>query len=196
MPLHDLRVPKVSDEAPDVELLDDRRRPVRLSELWAAGPLVLLFYRGEASPDCRAQLLDFRDNGLAFKKLGARIAAISTDEPAVSAWLRTERGLSCDLLCDPSRTAVDAWGLLDRDSFGGVARSAVFVIDRTGHVRSRAVEDGRFNADSALNFLRRGGASGKRPLRLRLARVVRRLRDVEARVFGPLGGGVRTGHPT
>jgi len=196
MPLHDLRVPKVSDQAPDVSLTDDKRRPVRLSELWAAGPLVLAFYRGEASPDCRATLLDLRDNGLAFKKLGARVAAISTDEPAVSAWLRTERGLSCDLLCDPSRTAVDAWGLLDRESFGGVARAAVFVIDRTGRVRTRALEDAQFNADAALKFLRRGGASGKRPLRLRLARVLRRVRDVEARVFGSLGGGARSGHPT
>ena len=196
MPLHELRVPKVSDQAPDVELLDDRRKPVRLSELWAAGPLVLLFYRGEASPESRAALLDFRDNGLAFKKLGARIAAVSTDEPSVSAWLRTERGLSCDLLCDPSRTAVDAWGLLDRESFDGVARQAVFVIDRTGHVRSRALEDGKLDADTILHFLRRGGAEGKRPLKLRVARVFRRLRDTEARIFGSLGGGARSGHPT
>jgi peroxiredoxin len=36
---------EVGDRAPDVEVLDDLGRPVRLSTLWSRGPAVVAFLR-------------------------------------------------------------------------------------------------------------------------------------------------------
>jgi peroxiredoxin len=184
----DARVPKVGDEAADVELLDERRRPVRLSELWAKGPLVVVFYRGDWSMPCRRQLAAYRDETLAFRKAGARLCAISVDEPPVSAFLRAERGLAFPLLCDPSRAAVDAWGLLERTAHGGAARPATFVIDRAGRVRSRSLDadERRASPEAMLYFVRRGGASGGRPLRARFVRAGRKLRALEQQLVAGL----------
>src|SRR5476649_1178222 len=99
----DARVPNVGDAAPDLELMDEQRKPMRLSELWAKQPLVLLFYSGDWSSGCRKHLLAWRDEMLAFHKAGAAVAAISVDEPAVSAFFRLERGLPFPLLCDTTR---------------------------------------------------------------------------------------------
>ncbi len=189
----DARVPQVGEEAPDLELVDDRRRPVRLSELWVKGPLVLLFYRGDWSASCRKHLLDYRDETLAFTKSGASVAAISVDEPAVSAFLRFERGIGFPLLSDTGRTAIDAWGLVDRSQGGGVAFPATFVIDRAGRVRSRSLEtdERRASPHAMLFFIKRGGASGGRPVRARLLRAFNKLRAFEhqlvagLRAFGP-----------
>jgi peroxiredoxin len=184
MSLLDVRVPKVGDELPDPELVDETRRSLRLSELWAKGPLVLVVYRGEWSDPCRAQLRDYRDNALAFRKAGARLAALSVDEPAISAFLRAERGLPFPLLCDPSRTAVDALGLLERGLNGGVARPATFVIDRAGKVRSRSLDgdERRAPSQAMLIFIKRGGAAGARPLRARFHRALLKLKGIESQV--------------
>ena len=41
---------QVGDHAPDLVLPDATGRAVRLSDLWAKGPLVLIFYRGGWCP--------------------------------------------------------------------------------------------------------------------------------------------------
>jgi peroxiredoxin len=186
-----VRVPEAGEEAPDVLLTDDQRRPVRLSELWAAGPAVLVFYRGEWSPPCRKQLIDYRDNALAFRQLGARVAGISTDEPHAIAVLRTERALPFDLLSDEERFALLSWNLLDGvASDGGVARPATFVVDAQGVIRSATLDsdERRTPARSVLRFLERGGTATERTPRAGLQRLLGRVKAIEQQLTSGLRG--------
>ena len=62
--------PKVGDHAPDLDLLDEAGRPVKLSSLAGRGPLVVLSF---PNPDDMAGVKlvrDFRDRTLALRKFG------------------------------------------------------------------------------------------------------------------------------
>ena len=47
---------KVGDKAVDFELTDVAGYRIKASELWAMGPLVVVFYRGGWSPECNCAL--------------------------------------------------------------------------------------------------------------------------------------------
>jgi peroxiredoxin Q/BCP len=172
--LADAQPPEVDEQARDAKVLDHRRRRVRLGGLWSSQPLVLVFYLGADSDPCRAQLLGYRDSALSFARAGAQVAALSADEPSVSAWLRAERCVPFRLLCDPQQQALRAWGVSDGD---GVSRPATFVIDRAGVVRMAALDEGddRTPAEAVLLFLRRGGIGASLRLETPLQRLGRRL---------------------
>src|SRR5437764_7258234 len=141
----------------DAPLLDSKGKPTSLSRLQGDRVLVLLVYEGASSPQAVRHLLEFRDATMAFDKLGARIAAVSPDEPATAAFLKAERGLGYTLACDPEKKALREWGLLEPT---GEVREALFVLGRDRNVKSRALEEFP-DADRMLHFIRRGGAKGR-----------------------------------
>ena len=121
--------PAVGTVLADAPLLDIKGKNTSLSRLAGDRVLVLLVYEGAASPTAVRHLLDFRDATMAFEKLGARIAAVSADEPSAAAFLKTERGLGFTLACDPEKKALREWGLLDpaETAFSIPARVAVSI---------------------------------------------------------------------
>jgi peroxiredoxin Q/BCP len=148
--------PAVGSVLADVSLLDVKGKTTTLSKVAGDRVLVLLVYEGSSSRETVRHLLDFRDATMAFDKLGARIAAVSPDEPSVAAFLKTERGLGFPLLCDPQKKALREWGLLEPT---GVVRESLFILGRDRGIRSLAL--GEFpEADRMLTFIRRGGAKG------------------------------------
>lgn len=64
------------------------------------------------------------------------------DDAARSAPLREQLALKFPLLCDPDRTVVKSYGVLNTKEMGGIAYPAVFVIDRDRDrvIRFRALE--------------------------------------------------------
>ncbi len=179
------RVPQVDDAAPDGAIVDERRRALLLSELWARGPLVLLFFRGEWDEPGLERLRELRDVAMALRKEGAELAAISTDEVPVAAWMRLSRALPFALLCDPQRILIERFGLTEEHARGKVARPAAFVIDRAGKVRLASV-DPAAPAELILRFVRAGRADAARPPTARLKRALRKLRAFEQRVVASL----------
>ena len=140
--------PKVDEHAPDLDLLDEAGRPVKLSSLVGRGPLVVLSF---PNPDDTAGVKlvrGFRDRTLALRKAGVSICGIAQAEPAALAYMRAERGLGFPLFADP-----DGW--LDE--------TGLLLVDRNLTVKQRVVGE-RADADSMLKFIRRGGA---RPSRVR-----------------------------
>src|SRR3954462_3569604 len=97
----------------DVSLLDVKGKTTTLSKVAGDCVLVLLVYEGASSKGAVRHLLDFRDAPMAFDKLGARIAAVSPDDPAAAAFLKTARGLSFPPLCDPHKKALGEGGVLE-----------------------------------------------------------------------------------
>jgi peroxiredoxin Q/BCP len=121
--------------APDFTLPDQDGTPFTLSE--ARGRRILLvFYPGDETPVCTAQLCDYRDGIEAFADLGVEVIGISPDDAESHRRFRAARALPFRLLSDPegrAARAYGAWGL-----FG--MKRAVFLIDRDGLVRYEHVE--------------------------------------------------------
>src|SRR3954465_13665467 len=106
--------PALGSVLADVSLLDAKGKTTTLSKVAGDRVLVLLVYGGASSKDAVRHLLDFRDATMAFDKLGARIAAVSPDDPAAAAFLKTERGLGFPLLWDPQKKARREWACSSR----------------------------------------------------------------------------------
>jgi peroxiredoxin len=149
--------PAVGAVLADAPLLDIKGKTTSLSRLQGERVLVLLVYGGSGSPTAVRHLLEFRDATMAFDRVGARVVAVSPDEPATAAFLKMERGLGFTVACDPEKKALREWGLIDPGT--GEVREALFVLGRDRGIKTRAIE--KFpDADKMLLFIRRGGAKG------------------------------------
>ncbi|WP_042444395.1 peroxiredoxin-like family protein [Azospirillum sp. B510] len=101
-------------QAPDFALPNQLGRTVSLYETLEAGPVVLLFYRGEWCPYCCAQL---RSMQLALPQLtagGARLVAVSPELPDHSLTLAERNALDFDILSDQGATVARSYGLIYR----------------------------------------------------------------------------------
>jgi peroxiredoxin Q/BCP len=67
------------DEVPDFELPDQHGTVRRLSELLAAGPVVLFFYPAAMTPGCTKEACHFRDRAAEFAAAGVQRVGISRD---------------------------------------------------------------------------------------------------------------------
>ncbi|MDF2177973.1 peroxiredoxin-like family protein [Aliiglaciecola sp. CAU 1673] len=67
---------------PDVTLQSPQGKPVKLLELIAQKPTVILFYRGGWCPYCNAQLAGFQEVEKKLIAMGYQILAISPETPA------------------------------------------------------------------------------------------------------------------
>ena len=144
----DPSAPQTGMEAPDLRLVDQANKQVRLSQLARQGPILLLFFAGPEDERGRALLRDYRDRTLSLQLAGVRIAAVGRGEPSALSFLRMEMGLGFPLLADLDGT--------EAARFGMDGRVGLFLLDRALRVRQRALE-GRAPAVAMLQFLKRGG---------------------------------------
>jgi len=121
--------------APDFTLVADDGRPWMLSA--ARGRRVLLvFYPGDNTPVCTAQMCDYRDGVEAFAGLGVDVVGISTDSGDSHRQFKEKHRLPFTLLTDKGgrvARAYGAWGML------GMKR-AVFLVDPDGLIAYAKVE--------------------------------------------------------
>jgi thioredoxin-dependent peroxiredoxin len=75
-------------------------------------------------------LADYRDHYAEIRSAGANVVAVSVDSAAKSEALRRELGLPFPILCDTERRAAKDWGIYNSKERGGIAKPALFVIDR------------------------------------------------------------------
>lgn len=125
--------PQVGQPAPDFTL-PGTQGEVRLHDLLARGPVVLVFYQEDSTPMCRTQLSTFKGDFDLFRDLDAQVVAVSADP--VESHRRFEEelgGLPFPLLSDPDLAVARQYGVVD-DS-GKRTRRAVFVIGPDGTVR-------------------------------------------------------------
>lgn len=135
----------------DVSLTDDTGKPVDFAAVKAKGGLVLLAYRGDWCPYCRAQLLELQKNIDRFRAEGAEIAAVSVDDAETSAGLRKRLSLTFPLWSDPGRNFINAMGI--RDVGNDIAWPSVYIIDASGVVRWRWLAEVYMKRPSAVDIL-------------------------------------------
>ena len=128
-------MPNTGEMAPLFELEDDRGGLFRLEEQRGEKTL-LVFYPGDNTPVCTAQLCDYRDGIEAFEGLGVRVVGISGDDGESHRKFRAKHDLPFTLLSDPGLSVA---ALYDSKGLLGVKRS-VYLVDENGVIRYRHVE--------------------------------------------------------
>ncbi|MDT9545877.1 MAG: peroxiredoxin [Chlorobium sp.] len=117
-------------QAPDFTLPDSEERMVRLSS-FKGKKVLLIFYPGDDTPVCTAQLCDYRNNVTQFTQRGITVLGISADSTESHKTFAAKNQLPFTLLSDSSKKTAEAYGAL---GFLGMAQRAYVLIDEEGKV--------------------------------------------------------------
>ncbi len=120
--------------APDFELVNQHRQPIRLSDYRGRRHVVLAFHPLAFTPVCSAQMQSYERARDRLARLDAQVLGISTDPgPSKHAWANAIGGISFELLSDfyPHGGVAAAYGVLRED---GLAERAIFVVDKDGRI--------------------------------------------------------------
>ena len=103
------RALKQGQLAPDVALPDIGGRRIRLRDMWRAGPLVLVFYRGAWCPYCSLQLRAWQGHLDVLRRFGASLVAISPQTPDHSMSTAHKNALGSTVSSDSALEAAEAF---------------------------------------------------------------------------------------
>jgi glutaredoxin-dependent peroxiredoxin len=135
----------VGSKAPDFTLTNQDRQPVTLSEQ-RGKPVVLAFFPAAFSSVCTKEMCTFRDSMARLGQAHAQVYGLSVDTFFTLKAFQDQQKLTFPLLSDFNKQVIRDYGVFNEDMIGlkGIAKRAVFVIDKDGVVRHREVlEDAR-----------------------------------------------------
>ena len=129
----------VGDDAPDFELPDQDRNPVRLSSFRGKKNVVVVFYPLSFTGVCQGELCAIRDEIADFDGDDVQTLAISVDSTAVHAQWAKEQGYTFPLLADfwPHGAVAKSYGVFNEDI--GLALRGTFIVDKQGKVAYKVV---------------------------------------------------------
>ena len=132
----------VGSTAPDFTLTNQDRQPVTLSEQRGT-PVVLAFFPAAFSSVCQKELCTFRDSLARLGTAAAQVYGVSVDTFFTLKAFQDQQKLNFPLLSDFNKQVIRDYGVFNEDMIGlkGIAKRAVFVIDKDGVVRHREVLD-------------------------------------------------------
>jgi peroxiredoxin len=144
----------VGSHAPDFTLINQERQPVTLSAQ-RGRPVVLAFFPAAFSSVCTKELCTFRDSLARLNAANAQVYGISVDTFFTLKAFADQQGLSFPLLSDFNKEAIKDYGVFNENMVGlkGIAKRAVFVIDKDGVVRHKEVLDDARNEPSYTKAL-------------------------------------------
>ena len=128
---------QVSQPAPLFQLFDDQSQTVRLARYIGRHKQNVMFFDGRNGPDqCRLQL-ELKQEFPQFHKAGAIVLAVSEATPYANreGMGRLEERFPFPLLSDPDFRVHEQWQAFDSKT--GRTRPSIFVLDRSGRIRSR-----------------------------------------------------------
>jgi peroxiredoxin Q/BCP len=122
----------LNSPAPDFVLSDGDGNQWRLSDQ-RGKVVVLLFYPGDETPVCTAQMCSVRDRWEDYRATGAEVVGISTDSVESHRKFSEHHNLPLCLLSDSEAKVADLYGA--RSLLPGRVARSVFVIDAEGILR-------------------------------------------------------------
>ena len=128
--------------APDFTLPNQDREPVTLSKQ-RGRPILLAFFPAAFSSVCQKELCTFRDALGRLNNVKAQVYGISVDTFFALKAFADQQHLTFPLLSDFNKQVIRDYGVFNEDMIGlkGIAKRAVFVIDKDGIVRHAEVLD-------------------------------------------------------
>lgn len=130
---------KVGDTAPDFELMtQDHTRKVKLSDL-KGKTVVLLFYPMDFSPVCTTEHCSFTAALPQISKgKDVVVFGVSCDSPFTHAAFKKQFNIGYDLLSDPTRKMVKAYGMFMGEEPFNCSKRGTIVIDKSGKIALNA----------------------------------------------------------
>ena len=130
----------VGSLAPDFTLTSHERQPVTLSQQ-RGRPVVLAFFPAAFSSVCEKELCTFRDSLSRLNAANAQVYGISVDTFFTLKAFHDQQKLTFPLLSDFNKQVIRDYGVFNEDMIGlkGIAKRAVFVLDKDGVVRHKEV---------------------------------------------------------
>lgn len=128
---------KTGDRAPVFTLNDGNGNEWSLSN-YSGRTVVLLFYPGDNTPVCTAQLCSVRDHWSEYQATGAEVVGISTDSVESHKGFAEKNELPLRLLSDPDRKVAEMYGM--KSWLPGRAARGVVVIDKGGKIAYHKVQ--------------------------------------------------------
>jgi peroxiredoxin len=103
---------KVGETFPSLTPLNEKGRPVSLTDRLATGPVVITFYRGTWCPYCIKALESIEESLAEINQLGATVCAVSPQKAEHAVDLRKKIGVSYELLVDKDNKLADRLALM------------------------------------------------------------------------------------
>ncbi len=128
---------KIGEKAPNFVLKDLNGDDWNLSE-YLGKVVVLLFYPGDNTPVCTAQLCSVRDSWSDYQATGAEVVGISTDSISSHKGFADKYSLTLKLLSDEKGEVVGKYEV--KSWLPGRSARAVVVIDKDGVIRYHKVQ--------------------------------------------------------
>jgi len=125
------RAPDVGGHAPDFTLASTAGN-VTLSERLLERTVLLVFYPGDDTPVCTAQLCDYRDHLEDFADLGVDVIAVNPQGLESHERFAAKHRLPFPLCSDPDRSVCRAYGAA---GLLGMTKRALVLIDQDARVR-------------------------------------------------------------
>ena len=122
---------KIGENAPDFTLKDGEGKDWSLSN-YIGHTVVLLFYPGDNTPVCTAQLCSVRDHWSEYQATGAEVVGISTDTVESHSGFAEKHRLPLRLLSDTDRKVSEMYNM--KSWLAGRSARGVVVIDKEGKV--------------------------------------------------------------
>tara|TARA_B100000315_G_C14582515_1_gene591257 strand:- start:1824 stop:2312 length:489 start_codon:yes stop_codon:yes gene_type:complete len=128
---------KINDKAPNFKLKNQNEKELSLKD-YSGKWLVLYFYPKDNTPGCTTEACDFTASLAEYKKNGASIVGISPDSTASHKNFTLKYKLNIDLLSDPEKKTVKAYGAWGKKKnygkeYEGLIRST-FLINPKGKI--------------------------------------------------------------
>lgn len=128
---------KIGDTAPEITLKDGEGNDWMLSD-HKGKTVVLLFYPGDNTPVCTAQLCSVRDHWSEYQATGAEVVGISTDTVDSHKGFAEKNSLPLRLLSDADGKVSATYGM--KSWLPGRSARGVVVIDAAGKIAYHKVQ--------------------------------------------------------
>lgn len=127
--------PVVGEKIQDFTVTDSQGVTFTMSEEYAKGPVVLIFYRGYWCGICQNQLKELEQIRPDIEALGAQMVAISTDARGLAQRIRDDLGLGFRVIPDDRLKLLRMFDHSEIYSNEDIFNPAIYVIDQEGIVR-------------------------------------------------------------
>jgi len=148
---------KVNEVGPDFTLKDGDGNDWTLSD-HRGKTVVLLFYPGDNTPVCTAQLCSVRDHWSEYQATGAEEVGISTDSAESHKGFAEKNELPLRLLSDPDRKVSTAYDM--KSWLPGRSARGVVVVDKDGKIayhKAQPISLFRPSDDDVLEAIKKAG---------------------------------------
>jgi peroxiredoxin len=103
---------KPGDTAPDFSARDVNNNMVTLAKELENGPVVIIFYRGEWCPVCNRYLSNFQDSLSYVVAAGAKVLAITPEQPSSALKMIKKTGATFTVIPDPTEQIMQRYEVI------------------------------------------------------------------------------------